>query len=467
VLWAILGYVVLQIAIGALVSRRVKTEDDYLVAGRRIGFGLCLASVFATWFGAETCLSAAGGAYADGLTRLTVEPFAYGVCLLCTGLIFAAPLWRLRLSTLADFLRRRYSGGVERLAALLIVPTSVLWAAAQIRAFGVVLHSVSAVDLSLGIGIAASISIVYTMLGGVLADIVTDLVQGVVLVVGLLWLFVVVASAEGGVPAVFARIDAARIHLVGGEQPSWLTVIETWAVPILGSMLAPELLSRALAARSAATARWSMLSGGLLYVLVGLVPITLGLLGPSLIPALADPDRILPELAQSRLSQVGAVVLVGALVSAILSTIDSAMLVAASLLSRNVLLAGRTVTERTRLRVARVCVFALGALAWLLALGADSVFDLIEESSGFGSAGIFVCVSIGLFSRFGNGRAAVAALLAGAATWTLKYLPAASAWPGIATHPYLCALAAAVLAFVLGALVRSRPARGDGGAAAG
>ncbi|HLU39751.1 MAG TPA: hypothetical protein VK081_10215 [Planctomycetota bacterium] len=100
-LWGILAYVLLQLAIGAYVSRRVRTEDDYLVAGRRIGLGLCLASVFATWFGAETCLSAAGSVYREGLHRCAVEPFAYGACLIFAGLVFVVPLWRLRVATLA------------------------------------------------------------------------------------------------------------------------------------------------------------------------------------------------------------------------------------------------------------------------------------------------------------------------------------------------------------------------------
>jgi Na+/proline symporter len=447
VLWAILVYVLVQVAIGAIVARRIKTEDDYLVAGRRVGLGLCVASVFATWFGAETCLSAAGGAYQHGIGRLAVEPFAYGLCLLFAGLVFVVPLWRRKITTFADFLRQRYSGAVERLAALLIVPTSVFWAAAQIRAFGIVLHTAGGVELSAAIALAAAIAILYTMLGGVLADIVTDLVQGTILVVGLVWLFAVVAADAGGVGALVDRIEAGRIHFVGGEQPGFWTVAEAWAIPIVGSVLAPELLSRGLAARSASTARWSMLLGGGLYLVIGLIPITLGLVGPSLLPALADSDQILPQLAHTQLSRVGAVVLIGALVSAILSTIDSAMLVAASLLSRNVLLAGSTVTERTRVRTARACVLVLGAAAWFLAASADSVFDLIVDSSGFGSAGIFVCVTVGLFTRIGGPRAAAAAMVAGAATWALRYPSWTRDWPVIADHPYLCALAAATLAF--------------------
>jgi len=358
---------------------------------------------------------------------------------------------------LADYLRLRYSPAIERLAALLIVPTSLFWAAAQIRAFGIVLHSIGSVDLATGIALAAWISIVYTMLGGVLADIVTDVVQGVIIVIGLVWLFASVAATHGGLGAALATIDTSRIRLTGGEQPSWFEVAEAWAIPLFGAVLAPELLSRGLAARSAATARWSMLGGGAMYLTIGLMPVVLGLLGPRLLPALQDPDQLLPELAKSHLSQVGAVVLVGALVSAILSTIDSAMLVAGSLLSRNVLLAGRDVGDRVRLRTVRACVLTLGVVAWLLATTADSVFGLIEESSGFGSAGIFVCVSFGLFSRLGGPRAAAAAMIAGAAVWALKYVPTVhDRLPWLAEHPFLCALAAALAAFLVAAHRRAR-----------
>ncbi|MDA0934672.1 MAG: sodium:solute symporter, partial [Planctomycetota bacterium] len=94
VLIGILAYVAAQIAIGVVVSRRIKTEDDYLVAGRRLGPTLATVSIFATWFGAETCVGATGSLYADGLGATSVEPFAYGICLVAMGLVFARPMWR-------------------------------------------------------------------------------------------------------------------------------------------------------------------------------------------------------------------------------------------------------------------------------------------------------------------------------------------------------------------------------------
>jgi Na+/proline symporter len=108
-LLGVLAYIGAQLAIGAWVSRRISDDTDYLLAGRQLGYRLTSFSIFATWFGAETCVGAAGQVYGEGLSIGTTEPFAYGLCLILLGLVFAVPLWRRKLTTLADLFRTRFS----------------------------------------------------------------------------------------------------------------------------------------------------------------------------------------------------------------------------------------------------------------------------------------------------------------------------------------------------------------------
>ena len=185
VLVAVLLYVFFQLALGVYVSRRTASESDYLLAGRRLAFPISTMTIFATWFGAETCIGAAGAIYSDGLSGGRADPFGYALCILTLGILFAALFWRMGLTTIGDFFRRRYGPVAEKLAVLLMVPTSLFWAAAQIRAFGQVLSASSELDVSVTIAIAAAIVIAYTMMGGLLADAVTDVVQGGVLMIGL------------------------------------------------------------------------------------------------------------------------------------------------------------------------------------------------------------------------------------------------------------------------------------------
>lgn len=443
---AIAAYVLAQLGIGWYISRRIRTEDDYLVAGRSLGYGVATFTLFATWFGAETCIGAAGRIYRDGLSGGSADPFGYAICLFAMGLFIAVPLWRLRLTTLADLFSRRYSRGVERFAVLLMVPTSILWAAAQVRAFGQVISASSGLAVDLTITLAAAVVILYTMYGGLLADAWTDVIQGGALMIGLVVFFIVFISDVGFEG--LSTMSPGRLNPFGGEETGLLSIIERWAIPICGSLMAAELASRIIAARSPQVAQRSSLMAGGIYLLFGLIPVTIGLLGAPLMPSLGDPEHFLPLMAQRYLPGIVYALFAGALVSAILSTVDSALLAASSLVSHNVVVPLRPdMPERTKVRIARIGVALFGVIAYVLALHAEGVYALVEEASSFGSAGIFAVVLFGLFSRFGGAMSATASLAAGVIAWIL------GAYIFDFPLPYLTSLAAAFGAYVLTALI--------------
>jgi Na+/proline symporter len=446
-LLGIIVYIVAQLLVGAWVARRIRTEDDYLVAGRRLGYPLAIFTIFATWFGAETCIGAAGAIYADGLSGGSADPFGYGACLLLMGAVFAIPLWKRKLTTLADLFRQRYSTGVERFAVLLMVPTSLLWAAAQIRAFGQVLSASSGLTVTATISLAALVVIIYTMSGGLLADAITDLIQGIALIAGLVLLFVFVVIIGGGADTL-AAVEPERLQPFGGGAVPWYQLLESWAIPVFGSVVAAELVTRVIATRSPVVAQRSFFAAGAVYLLVGMIPVTLGLLGAVAVPNLEYPEQILPLLAQQHLPPLLYTLFAGALVSAILSTVDSTLLVSASLVSHNIIVPRRPhITEAGKVRIARLCVAAFGVIAYVLALHAEGVYALVEQASAFGSAGIFVVVSFGLFTSVGGARSAYAALVAGVVVWVV------GSYVFALPFAYLAALATATIAYVVAALI--------------
>jgi Na+/proline symporter len=451
VLIALFLFVALQLGVGFWAARSIRTEDDYLVAGRRLGPLLAAASIFATWFGAESCVGAAGTAYEAGIGPTSTEPFAYGLCLVLMGALFAARLWRLQITTLADFFARRFGASTERLAAVLLLPSSLLWAAAQIRAFGhvVAVNSGGAIGVDTAIAIAAGVAIVYTVAGGLLADVYTDLLQGILLLVGIGVLAVFVYGAWQQLPP-----PAAPTMPPPPPAPvGWWTVLESWAVPICGSIVAQEAISRSLAARSANVARAAAIGGGLLYLIAGTVPLLIGLVGPRLVLDLADPETILPHLSQQLLPGALNLLFAGALIAAILSTVDSCLLVVASIVARNLLPARSAKAEpRDQLRLARGATAAAGLIAYGFASSGWNVKELVEEASGFGSAGVFVLAVAGLYGRRGGALAANLTLSAGLVTWLLARFVAHDT----IAHPYLLSLAAAGSAFAVGVLCERR-----------
>ena len=452
VLIGVLVYVLLQLAVGVLVSRRIRSESDYLVAGRNIGLGLATFSMFATWFGAETCVDAAGKFYAQGLAGGATDPFGYTLALVIMGLIFAAPLWKAGLTTLADLFRTRYSPGVERFAVLLMAPTSVFWAAAQIRAFGSVLHSTSNLDFAACVTLATGVVILYTCTGGLLADVMTDLVQGIAIIIGLLVIIgVLVFSPNIHLLEAWHAVDFARFRAAEPSAASGWKTFELWAVTIGGSVVAQEAISRMLGTRSPGVARAATLWGGGLYLAIGLIPAFLGLVGTQLLPNLSNPEQVLPAMAEKYLPPFCYILFTGALVSAILSTVDSTLLAAASLVSHNLIVSFRpNLSDRRKLLLARSGVVVFGLVAFVLALGAESVFELVQEANGIGSAGILVLMSFGLFSGFGGKYTGLVTLATGFGVWIYgRYF---GGWD----CPYLISLAATVSAYLLAGLAERR-----------
>jgi SSS family solute:Na+ symporter len=409
----ILVYIGAALVIGLLVSRKVHSESDYLIAGRQLGYLLTTFSIFATWFGAETCVGAAASIYDKGLSGGNADPFGYTICLLLMALIFAAPMWKRKLTTLADLYRQRYSPSVERLAALIIAPSSVIWAAAQIRAFGHVLSVSSDLQLETCILIATVIVLIYTVSGGLWADAYTDVIQGFALIIGLGVLAFVVGSHEQ-TPSISGLMVNIWTGNGNAEPESWLSVLDGWAVPIFGSIVAQELVSRVIAARTATVAKRSAFLATAIYLVIGMIPVYIGLVGVSLLPGIEDSEQVMPQLALTYLPTLLYIMYAGALASAILSTVDSALLAASALIGHNVILSSKpNMTERNKLLVARGGVLVLGVIAYYLAIYGTTTYEMVEMASGLGSAGIFVISLFALYSNRGGPLAATAALLIG------------------------------------------------------
>jgi len=235
----LLAFLGLQLGIGVYLSKRISSEADYLIGGRSLGYTLATFSLFATWFGAETVIGSSSSIYGEGFSLASPEPFGYGLCLILMGALLARPLWNRGLTTLADLYRQRFGTGVERLAAVLLIPSSILWAGAQIRAFGQVLATASVVTPETGIAIAAIFVVAYSMFGGLLADAVTDVLQGLILTVGLVITLVAVVLRVGGpAEAIHLLATTDRVNLAPtAAGPLWLA-LEAWAIPVIGSLTA-------------------------------------------------------------------------------------------------------------------------------------------------------------------------------------------------------------------------------------
>src|SRR5690606_29134830 len=160
---------------------------------------------------------------------------------------------------------------------------------------------------------------------GLLADAWTDLIQGIAIVLGLVVLAVVVAGQVGGVTEGLARVEPERMQALTLGEGGLLGLLEGFAIPICGTVVAIEIISRVLGARSAVIAAHGARLGGIIYLAVVAIPVLLGLVGPQLLPQVEDVEQIVPLLAEAHLPGLLYVMFAGAVISAILSSVDSVL----------------------------------------------------------------------------------------------------------------------------------------------
>lgn len=433
----------MQLLVALWASRRVATEGDFLVAGQTLGLGLVAMSLFATWFGAETVMGSTAMVAEQGLAGGRADPFGYAITLLAIGLLLAYRMRARNYLTLGDLLAERFGRRIEWMGSIILIPSIVTWAGAQLLAFGSILHVMTGLDLTTAITLATIVVVLYTSLGGLLGDVWTDAIQGSVVIIGIVVLFVVVVDLSGGVHAMLSDIPRARFDLVPAGE-SWWSRLELWAIPIIGSLVSQVALARVLAARSAAIARRACFVAFGIYLTVGILPVTIALAAPQLGVVLSDGDDFLPALAQTLLPEWMYVIFMSALISAILSTIDSSLLTVSALFSHNVLLPLMgTVTQATRLLVHRSIIVIAGIAAWLVATLGERILALVIFADSIGTAGLVVVVLFGLFSSIGRTAAALATLAAGlVGPFIFARFPFIEA-------PWMCTLALCVVTYLL------------------
>src|SRR5262249_17156464 len=145
------------------------------------------ATVFATWFGAETVLGIPATFVKEGLRGLIADPFAAFACLALIAAVFARPFFRLDVLTLGDYLHARYDRPTEIALSLCIAFSYLGWIAAQLVALGLAFDvlSAGAIDVRTGIVVGSAVVLVYTMAGGMWSVALTDSFQAAMIVAGL------------------------------------------------------------------------------------------------------------------------------------------------------------------------------------------------------------------------------------------------------------------------------------------
>ncbi len=441
-LWFVVVYLVISIAIGLVAARQVHNARDYITAGRHLPLSVIFAMVFATWFGAETVLGISATFVKEGMGGLISDPFGASLCLILFGLFFARPLYRMNLLTIGDFFRQRYNRPVELTTSICIALSYLGWVSAQVTALGLVFSMLSegVISPQWGMVIGAGIVLVYTLFGGMWSVAVTTFVQMIVIVLGLLYIAWLVADMAGGATTVISH--AANNNKFDFLPKLTVADIIAFTAALItmgfGSIPQQDVFQRMNAAKNENTAAWGSILGGSVYFLFAFVPLFLvyaaTLIDPAMVGGLIENDsqRILPSLILNHLPLPAQIIFFGALLSVIMSTASGTLLAPSVTISENVLKGlFKNLDDRGFLWLNRTVVVCFSVVVTLYAVFTDeSIHGMVENAYKVTLVAAFVPLAAGLYWKRATTQGAACAIVGGLCTWIVLELVAIDGlWP--------------------------------------
>jgi Na+/proline symporter len=424
--------VIVLILSGRVASRGVGTESEYLVAGRKVPLVLSVLALLATWFGSSSVIESSTKMYQGGLGQVLLDPIACGATLILTGVLFAERFWNSGSSTVADLFRKQFGVSTERLSCLIQVPSFFLWIGSQFLAMGQILASTLGLPLWIGIAVSGLVTLSIVVWGGMWSVTWANSIMILVSLASVLVLFVATGTTIGGgsfmtgITRVLEAAPQTHMQFDGSSPKKFMAIASVLVIGLLGNVPGQDIQQRVASAASARTARWMCIIAGVLYLLLGAIPLYLGLAARYRFgDRLQETELPIHHLAGVYLSQPLQILLLVGMYSLCLAVAAGATLSQSSIVSQNLLKSvwsGKgNLIDSDNMHRARMSVIMVVVGSIAVAYSGESIMGLLELSLVIVLVSLFVPLFIALFfpTRAPRPWVGTAAMIMGLTAWLL------------------------------------------------
>jgi len=430
----VLVFFIIIFLIGVLDRKRV-TIDDYFVNSRKTKPWVLVATTASSFLGVGALISNAGVAYSGGgwATLLLVGSFVLYFFIFAR---FFAPRIkefgdRTKAYTLPDFLEARYDGRTRLAGTLVVLTVYGFFLALQILGIAVFVSSVGGIDPRFATLLGGLIVVAYTAIGGMRADIRTDIFQFAVMLMLFFVFLPLLLIKSGGVGALRSLPPS---FLFGGEFAPWYVYVFGFFTIGATNLVSADLWQRAYAGDSARNVKRAMLVSSIIILLFLVAGTLFGLIGKAVLPPVGE-NMVVPELLRHYLSPALFGVVLAGFFAAIMSTADTVLLIMSMTLVHDVYQKTfkKELSAERALRVSRMVTAVLGILAVVLALTVFSVVHILIDAVSF-SVALLPAIIFGFYGKHASPRAAFWSIIAGfiAVIIFLFISPVEAFIPGIA-----------------------------------
>ncbi|TGD09663.1 sodium:solute symporter [Brevibacterium sp. S111] len=421
-------YLAAMVGFGVWGRFKAKNQDDFLVAGRRLGGWLYTGTMSAVVLGGASTIGGVGLGYTSGLSGMWLV-FSIGLGIIVLSLLFAPRIQKLEIYTVSQMLELRYGKGSRLVSGAIMTAYGLMISTTSTVAYATVFHALFDLNKFWSVLIGGGIVILYSMLGGMWSITLTDFVQFFIQTIGIFLIMLpIVLSKSGGIGELFSSLPASHTSPVG---IGWQAIIGYILIYTLGLLIGQDIWQRVFTARSPGVARWGGFSAGVYCLLYALAGALVGMAATKIVPGIEVQDDVFVAVVDAAMSPLMGGFVLAAALAAMMSTASGSLMAASTVCRQDIvepLLAKRdvdpdsgiakTLVRETgdEIRDSRFYLIGLGVVTLVLAMIMPSVVEALTVAYNLLVAGLFIPILGGLVFKRGTIVGVMAGMILGALT---------------------------------------------------
>jgi len=378
----ILIYLLLILIIGIVSARKLESIDDFALSNVRYGKGVIFITMCCSFLGGGFSFGNATEVYKNGIGNILI------LCGFSVGQILIGKYIAPKISNFSDcistgnIIGKSYGKSMQVITGVLSTMICAGILGAQVSVMGNIFQTFMGVPSYIGIIVGFGIVLIYSTIGGIKADIVTDIIQFFVLIIGLPFLLFYGIKTIGGFSSMIAAVPLEYYNVF--NNTNFIALLTSFVTLMIGEMLVPPYVQRLLIGKNSEdTAKatiWSGYVSIIFFVITGAIGLIAYTLDKNMNPDLAM-IGIIKRVLPSGLSGV----IISAMMAIVLSTADSFLNSAAVGIIDDVYipLKGNLVNQKQKLRMVRVANVFIGIIAVLVAMFIPGLLDILTFSYSF------------------------------------------------------------------------------------
>ncbi|WP_320005727.1 sodium/pantothenate symporter [Maridesulfovibrio sp.] len=436
--------------------------EDYFIGGRSMGGMVLAMTIIASYTSASSFVGGPGVAYKLGLSWVLLAMIQVPTTFLTLGILgkrFAIVARQTDSVTITDFLRARYkSDAVVILCSVALILFFMAAMLAQFIGGARLFQTVTGYPYIVGLALFGISVVLYTAIGGFRAVVLTDAIQGIVMVVAVVVILLAVINAGGGMEKCIQSLKAIDPGLITPTGPKDAVpqpfTLSFWVLVGIGILGLPQTTQRCMGYRDSKAMHDAMIIGTLLIGFMILCAHLAGTLGRAILPELPAGDLAMPSLIVELLSPVWAGVFIAGPLAAIMSTVDSMLLLVSAAIIKDLYIHYRLKGDASRMtlvsikKMSLICTVVVGLMVFVAAIEPPDLLVWINLFAFGGLEAAFLCpIVLGLYWDKGNSTGAISSIIIGVGTFIALTIMK-PAMGGV--HAIVPTTLASLLAFVLG-----------------